>query len=361
MRPLSGGSERRLGGVSGARQRHRAGDNPAAEHPRLALGRLVEDAGLSGGNAVFTVDQFDFKTMRAVQPGSLWRAHRADLDVDFAMTADRFVDRAIAQPVHIAQANAAGPQCFARADHNPAQRRIETHDIERRTGGNAKPAALTDGKMNNALMAAEYAALEIDDLAGPGGARTQPFDHIGIAAVGHKTDVLAVLFVGDGEPEPASQFARLCFGTIAQREAQQIELCARRREQEIALVALGFTGAVERAAAVGEPARGNIMAGRQYRGAELARGHQQIAKLDRLIAFDAWHRSFAGDVAFREPVDDRFFEPPLVVEHVVRNADPRRHGARVVNIATGAAGTFAMRRRAMVVELERDADNVIAL
>src|SRR6516162_10392333 len=213
MQALSGGGERRLSGVSGARQRHRAVDDPAAEHARLALGRLVEDAGLSGGNAGFTADQFDFKTIgTAVQPGSLWRARRADLDVDFAMTADRFVDRAIAQPVHIAQANAAGPQCFARANHNPAQRRIETHDIERRTAGNAKPAALTDGKMNNAPMAAEYAALEIDDLAGPGGARTQPFDHIGIAAVGHKTDVLAVLFVGDGEPEPASQFARLCFG-----------------------------------------------------------------------------------------------------------------------------------------------------
>src|SRR5262252_2897413 len=281
MRALSGGGERRLSGISGARQRHRAGDDPAAEHACLALGRLVEDAGLSGGNAVFTADQFDFKSIgTAVQPGSLWRARRADLDVDFAMTADRFVDRAIAQPVHIAQANAAGPQCFARADHNPARRRVETHDIERRTGRDTKPAPLADSETNNAVMAAEHAALEIDNLAGPGGARTQPFDHIGIAAVWHKTDVLAVLFVGNGEPEPASQFARLCLGPIAQREAQQIELCARRREQEIALVALGFTGAIERAAAVGEPARGNIMAGRQYRGAELARGHQQIAKLD---------------------------------------------------------------------------------
>src|SRR6516225_7506051 len=291
MRVLSDSGERRLGGAGRARQRHGAGDDPAAEHARLALGGLVEDAGLSRRNAVFTGDQLDFKTIgAAVKPGGLWRARRADLDVDFAMIADRFVDRAIAEPVHVTQANATGPQCFARADHDPARRRVETHDIERRTGGDTKPAPLADGEMDNAVMAAEHATLQIDDLAGPGGAGTQPFDHIGIAAARHKTDVLAVLFVGDGEPEPAGQFARLRFGAIAQREAQQIELRARGREQEIALVALGFTGAVERAATVAQPARGDVVAGRQYRGAELARGRQQIAKFDRLIAFDAWHR-----------------------------------------------------------------------
>src|SRR5262249_11699119 len=161
-------------------------------------------------------------------------------------------------------------------------------------GGHPKPAPLADGKMDDAVMATEHTTLQIDDLAGPGGAGTQPFDDIGIAAVGYKTDVLAVLFVGNAEPEPARQFARLRLGAIAQREAQQIELRARRREQEIALVALGFTGAVERAAAFGQPTRSDVMASRQHRGSELARGHQQIAKFDRLIAFDAWHRRFAG-------------------------------------------------------------------
>src|SRR5215470_543162 len=131
--------------------------------------------------------------------------------------------------------------------------------------------------MNNAVMAAEHAALEIHDLARSGGAGTQLFNDVGIAAVWHKTDVLAVLFIGDAEPEPARQFARLRLGAIAQREAQQNELRARRREQEIALVALGFTGAVERAAAFGQPTRSDVMASRQHRGSELARGHQQIA------------------------------------------------------------------------------------
>ena len=48
------------------------------------------------------------------------------------------------------------------------------------------------------------------------------------------------------------------------------------------------------------------MAGGQRRRAELARGLQQIAKLDRPVALDARHRRLAGGVAFGEIVDHRF-------------------------------------------------------
>ena len=102
------------------------------------------------------------------------------------------------------------------------------------------------------------------------------------------------------------------------------------------------------------------MPGRQDLGAELARGFQKIAKLDRLIALDARHRRLAGDVALGEAVDHRFLEAALVVEHVMRNTDALGHGARVMDIAAGAARTLAMRRRAMVVKLQRDADHVVA-
>src|SRR5215831_9452826 len=99
MRALSGSGERRLGGAGRTRQRHGAGDDSTAEHARLALGCVVEDAGLSGGNTVLAGDQLDFKTIgTAVEPGGLRRAGRADLDVNFAMIADRFVNRAIAEP-----------------------------------------------------------------------------------------------------------------------------------------------------------------------------------------------------------------------------------------------------------------------
>ena len=102
------------------------------------------------------------------------------------------------------------------------------------------------------------------------------------------------------------------------------------------------------------------MAGGQHRRAELARSRQQIVEFDRLVALDTRHRRLSGDIAFSEAIDDRLLEALLVVEDIVRNADPRGDRAGVVDIAAGAARTLAMGSCAMVVELERNADHVIA-
>jgi hypothetical protein len=45
----------------------------------------------------------------------------------------------------------------------------------------------------------------------------------------------------------------------------------------------------------------------------------------------------------------------------MRNADPLGDIARVMDVLTGAAGALAMGGRAMIVELQRDADDVVAL
>ena len=104
--------------------------------------------------------------------------------------------------------------------------------------------------MNDALMPADGAAGEIDDVAGLDGIRPQAADDVGVAPGRHEADVLAVLLVGDGETEAPRQFARLRLGHIAQRKAQKIELLARGREQEIALVAIGVGGASKRARSI---------------------------------------------------------------------------------------------------------------
>ena len=67
------------------------------------------------------------------------------------------------------------------------------------------------------------------------------------------------------------------------------------------------------------------MAGRQHLGAELARRAEQILELDRHVAVDAGHRRLARHVALGEAVDHRLLEAALVVEHVMRNADPVGH------------------------------------
>src|SRR3979411_602049 len=103
------------------------------------------------------------------------------------------------------------------------------------------------------------------------------------------------------------------------------------------------------------------MPGRKRRGAELARGRQQIAKLDRTVALDTRHRRLAGSVAVGEIVDYRFTKTIFVVQHVMRNPDPLGDIACVVDVLPGAAGALAMGGGTMIVKLQRDTDDVVAL
>ena len=215
--------------------------------------------------------------------------------------------------------------------------------------------------MDDAAVPAQHSPVEIDDIAGLGGAGFEPLDDVRVAARRHETDVLAVVLVGDRKAETAGKLPRLPLCLVAQRKPQHLELLARGGKQEIALVALFLAGAIERAASCGQRTRGHVVAGRQHLGAEFARGCQEIAELDRLVAIDARHRRLARDIARGKAVDDRLLEPALVIEDVVRDPDPLRHRSRIVNVLTGAAGTLAVGRCTVIVELQRHANDVIAL
>ena len=213
--------------------------------------------------------------------------------------------------------------------------------------------------MHDALMGADDTAVEIDDIAGFDRVGPQPADDVGITPGRHEADVLAVLLVGDSEAEAPRQFARLRLGHVAERKAQIVELFARGREQKIALVAIGVGGANQRARSVGQSARGDIMAGGERGSAKLARGREQIAKLDRAVALDAGHRRLARGVAVGEIVDHRFTKPALVVQHVVRDADPLGDVAGVVDVLAGAARAPAVGGGAVIVKLQGNADDVV--
>ena len=268
---------------------------------------------------------------------------------------------AVADPVDVAQTDAGRRQRLARADDHARRPRIERDDIERLRGGDAEAAALADRVVEDAGVAAEHAAVDMDDVAGLGGARQQPLDHLAVVAGGDEADVLAVGLVGDGEAEFVRERAHLRLRQAAEREAQHRELLARRREEEIALVALGIGGAVERPAALPVVVGDDIVAGRQHVGAEVLGGLEQIGELHVLVAGDAGDRRLAGDIGAGERLDHLFAKARLVIEHVMGNAEPRGDVARVVDVLPGAAGAFAVGRRAMVVKLHRDADDVVAL
>src|SRR5476649_2246504 len=124
-------------------------------------------------------------------------------------------------------------------------------------------------------MRAQYLAVEIDDIAGFRRARLEPLDDVDVVPGRHEADVLAVMLVGDRQPELAGKLARLGLGALAEGKAEHVELLARGAEQEIALVALFLARAKQPASAAGELPRRDVVAGRQNLGAEFAGGDQQ--------------------------------------------------------------------------------------
>ena len=159
-----------------------------------------------------------------------------------------------------------------------------------------------------------------------------------------------------GKAEMPGQCAGLVFGQPAQGKAQKIEFGARRRKQEIALVAGGVTGAVQLGpVGAGQPA--HIMPGGERRSAEIARGGEQVAKLDALVAADARHRRLAAAIRFGEILDHLGAKPALVIEHVMGDAEPVGDARRVANILPGAARPLSPGCGPMVVKLQGDADD----
>ena len=103
------------------------------------------------------------------------------------------------------------------------------------------------------------------------------------------------------------------------------------------------------------------MSGGQRVGAELPCGRQQIGELHGLVAGDAGDGRFPRDVAFRERIDHRLAEPLLVIEDVMGNAERLGDAAGIGDVLPGAAGAGPVGRRAMVIKLQRHADDVVAL
>jgi len=101
----------------------------------------------------------------------------------------------------------------------------------------------------------------------------------------------------------------------------------------------------------------DIMTGRNGVGAKFARERDEVGELDPLIARRARHRRSAARIFVGEGVDHLPAKAAFIIEHIMRDAETLGDLLGIVNVLPGAARTRPLHRRAMVIELERDADH----
>src|SRR5579883_1757383 len=343
--PLPSGS-RRGGGLT---------PDPTAAEDALAI---VEDAGLARRHGARRLVENDFAAgAREEEPGGHGGLRRAQLHGDAQPVGPGGPGAVAAEPVDGAEPHPATAERALRPDDDARPFGIETKDVERIGRGDAEAAALADGEVDDAVVAAEDAALAIDDLARRKGAGAQLLDEAGIGAARHEADILTVGLGGNRQGEALGEGARLRLAHAAQGKAQEGELIRRRAEEEIALVALGVGSAVQLRSRPPHDAP-CVVAGGERIGAEVARGRQEVAELDRLVAAHARDRCFAAQIGIGEIVDDGATEALLVIENVMRDAEALGDARGIANVGAGAARALAPDRRAVVIELQGDADHL---
>ncbi len=174
---------------------------------------LVEDAGLARRDAEFA------GSARSTSPpprgsgrssaGAGGRVERTRAEIAAPPPAER-QDRAVADPVDVAQRHARASPAPRAGRRPPAPRGVEPHHEQRLAARRRRRGrrALADGVMDDAVVAAEHAAVQMDDVARHRRARAQALDDVGVTAARHEADVLAVGLVGDGQAEAPRELAR---------------------------------------------------------------------------------------------------------------------------------------------------------
>src|SRR5579883_1007117 len=199
----------------------------------------------------------------------------------------------------------------------------------------------------------------MDDLARLDTVGPYPSDHGGIVAGRDEANILTVGLGGDRKTKLSRKHSRFGLLHPAEREPQEIELLACGREKKITLIAAGIRRAKERPPLPARPAL-HIMPRNESRGAELARGLEQIGEFYSLIAQHTGYRSLAREITFCEIVDHRPAKAILIVEYIMGDAKPIRDAPRIANILPGAASAAVAADLAIIVELQRYAQRLIA-
>ena len=89
-------------------------------------------------------------------------------------------------------------------------------------------------------------------------------------------------------------------------------------------------------------------------------GFQQVLKLDFLVTTHTRNWRFAAQIAVGKIFDHCLEKMGFIVKNIVRDTKLIGDIPCVINVFTGTARPFTPDRHAMIVKLERDADDLIA-
>ena len=210
-------------------------------------------------------------------------------------------------------------------------------------------------------MGSQDLAALIDNVTRLCRARMQFFDHRGVIAIWHETNILAVGFIGHAKPVFARQSARFCLGCqMPQGKSQVVELLSGGREQKVTLIAIMICGHMQlRTIRTGFAL--DVMACGHAICIKIFGRLQQVFEFHPLIAANARHGRGPSKVAFSEIVDNRFAKRVFIVQYIMRKIELFGHAARIMYVTASTAGAFFCECGSVIVKLQGNANNIIAL
>src|SRR5688572_25447372 len=223
----------------------------------------------------------------------------------------------------------------------------------------SESATLADGELVLAVVAAEHAAVAVDDLARPAQAGAAVAAQEGAAAEAcHEAEVLALALVRHRQAGVAGEGADGVLGQAAEREAEPVEQRRVELGEHVALVLARIdSGTDERSVAVARDAR--VVTGGEARRAERGGELEHGVEANLAVAAHAGVRGKARGVAVEEAVDHLGAKALAQVERDVRDTHAMSQRPGPGDRLRRAAGALAV-RGGIGPELERDRDHIVA-
>ena len=291
----------------------------------VGIGRVVEHAGLAGRDAFLAPSSNTTRdARRRPAPAGPARARGSSARGPAPARRPRPPPRSTASsPSQLVSSSVS--DAVSRASRGPTMTwrlsGVQPDHEQRLAHGDVQAAALADGVVGDALVAAQHPAVHVHDLArprGPAGAACR--SGCGSRPRARSRCPGCPACRRSRRPSSARHAAHLRLRQIAQREAQIVELLAAWWRTGSRTGRATGRRARRSSGPVGPTDAADIVAGGHGLGAQVAGDVQQVAELHRLIAADAGDRRLAAQIGVGELLDHRVAEAAFVVEHIVRDA-----------------------------------------